>query len=155
MDGYHLGLSVVVFLLMSEAQSQTYLNSYFNRSLLHNNSWINFDFLEEGSKISCKTELLNCLTGGMAWFLPNGTKLSPNGTQEINAYQVTLETHDIYCQLDLELLDGRAEDNPALSGVYECSISDGMRPLESVYLGLYKDPGGGGCLTHCSNLVGT
>lgn len=144
MDGYHVGLPLVVFLiyaLMLEAQSQTSLNLIFNGSLLHNNSWINFVFLEEGSKIVCIADLDNCLSEDMAWFLPNGTKLSPNGTQELSAYEVTAETPG--CQLDLQLKDDGARDNPALSGVYECSVSDGMRPLESVYVGLYKDPGGG------------
>lgn len=143
MDGYHVGLLLTMFLiyaLMLEAQSQTYLNLIFNGSLLQNNSWINFVFLEEGSKIVCIADLDNC-SEGMAWFLPNGTKLCPNGTQEISAYEVTAEIPG--CQLDLQLNDDRAKDNPALSGVYECSISDGMRPLESVYVGLYKDPGGG------------
>ena len=143
MDGYRVGLPLLVFLIyaLMLAQSQTYLNLVFNESLLHNNSWINFVFLEEGSKIVCIADMDNCLSESMAWFLPNGTKLGPNATQEISAYEVTAETPG--CQLDLQLKDNGARDNPALSGVYECSVSDGMRPLESVYVGLYKDPGGG------------
>ena len=123
----------------------------FNGNDVQNNSWIDFERIEETQRLECFTDLDTCcssnenMTGGAAWFLPNGTKLSQDGVQEISAFDVIVGAQKI----DLRLTDATARSDLALSGVYECSIDTATGQRESVYVGIYYNSGRVGEYTCC------
>ena len=117
----------------------------FNGTTVKNNSWIDFERIEETQRLECFTDLNTCCSSnegmaGRAWFLPNGTELSQDGGREISAFDVIAAAQ----RIDLRLTDATARSDPALSGIYECSIDTATGQRESVYVGIYYNSGTGG-----------
>ena len=135
-----LALSLIVY------GQEEYPQIMIGSRMIRNNSVVNVSQL--GEPIQCITDINTCCTeqdglSGRAWYLPNGTKLSRDGVQEVNSFIVNAATE----QLDLQLTDlGEASSNPALSGIYGCLIDTSKGSLESVYVGLYNEPGSGMCI---------
>ena len=133
MEGHYSRMVVTALLISLVSYSQTNVNAT-HQILLSNNSVVNLEFLRNGT-LQCITDLTlgNENGGARRWFLPNRTKLCVAGVQ---SFIVNAEPQ----QLELELTDVMAIDDPALSGIYECEI-DTLTGRESVYVGLYNDPG--------------
>ena len=135
-------ITALVSLLVSGIHSQNFPYIQYRGVTLQNNSFINTGNLGTNDSIECVTDLNTCCSKSegvsmRVWFLPNGTMLSRHQVQEISAYKVIGKAQI----LSLKLTDLTARDNPDLSGVYECSIDTTSRPWESVYVGLYYEPG--------------
>ena len=135
-------ITAIVCLLVSGIHSQNFPYIRYRGVILRNNSYINIGNLGTNDSIECVTDLDTCCSKSQgvamrAWFLPNGTMLSQHRVQEIGAYKIVGKAQS----LSLKLTNLTARDNPDLSGVYECSIDTTSRPWESVYVGLYYEPG--------------
>ena len=135
-------ITALISLLVSGIHSQNFPYIRYRGITLRNNSFINIGNLGTNDSIECVTDLNTCCyknesVARRAWFLPNRTMLSRRRVQEIGAYKLVGKKQT----LSLKLTDLTARDNPDLSGVYECSIDTTSRPWESVYVGLYYEPG--------------
>ena len=140
------GLIVLALLIStSRVLSQT-LFPYIQLqgSILRNNSIVDLSSLNTVDQLRCVTDLNTCCTeqqgsAGGSWILPNGTRLSQSGVQEIRAFLVTAGESS----LNLQLSDEGAINNLAVSGVYECSMDTSSGTRQSVYIGLYYQPNAG------------
>ena len=147
MDGYHsreVVVTALFCLMLSGAHSQSVFVR-FNGTTVKNNSWIDFERIGATQRLECFTDANACCSSseglaGRAWFLPNETKLSQDGVREIRAFDVIAGAQKI----DLRLTDATARSDPALSGVYECSIDNATGQRENVYVGIYYKSGTGG-----------
>ena len=134
---------MVTALMLSGAHSQSIFVRFLGNDV-QNNSWIDFGDIGETEPLVCFTDVDTNSEemAEIAWFLPNGIKLSQDGVREISAFDVIAGAH----RLDLQLTDATARSDPALSGVYECSIDTATGQRESVYVGIYYNPGRGQCM---------
>ena len=106
---------------------------------LRNNSIVNLSLIGTVDQLLCVTDLSITSESSLikaTWILPNGTRLTQDGVQEIGSFTVHAEGSS----LALQLTDLGARSIPALSGVYECSIDTSSGQAQSVFVGLYYEP---------------
>ena len=148
MKGFWLrSLVQVAALLMicaSEVVSQQNFPHLQLRVNLRNNSIVDLNSIQTTDQLRCVTDLDTCCSSGQgsaerAWILPNGTRLTQDGVQQISSFTVHAEESI----LALQLTDLDARSNPALSGIYECSIDTSSGQTQSVFIGLYYEPAAG------------
>ena len=135
---------VVTALLISCVFSQQTFPYLQLGTNLRNNSVVNLSSIGTTDQLRCVTDLDTCCSTAQgsaerAWILPNGTRLTQDGVQEISSFSVTAEES----VLALQLTDLDVRSNPALSGIYECSIDTSSGQTQSVFVGLYYEPDAG------------
>ena len=111
---------VVTALLISCVFSQQTFPYLQLGTNLRNNSVVNLSSIGTTDQLRCVTDLDTCCSTAQgsaerAWILPNGTRLTQDGVQEISSFTVTAEES----VLALQLTDLDVRSNPALSGIYE------------------------------------
>ena len=136
-------LQLSVVFCESLAQETAPFVEFFDTRLL-NNSWLGINTLSNVSGPSCVTDLATCCPteqsmASREWVLPNGTRLTQDGVQEIGSLGVSTGAH----KFELVLTDSKAAMNGGLDGMYECVIDTGSGPRQSFFIGLYDPPHGG------------
>ena len=146
-QGWHQILPVVLFhviIFSFGGQSQeTFPYVELFGTILRNNSWYGIDTLGNTSGLVCVTDLSTCCTGDQdsadrEWVLPNGTRLTQDGVQEISSLAVRGDAR----KFELLLADPKARRNRRLDGVYECVIDTSTGSRQSFFVGLYDPPHG-------------
>ena len=134
---------VTALLICCVSSQQTFPHLQLGTNL-RNNSVVNLSSIGTTDQLRCVTDLDTCCSTAQgsterAWILPNGTRLTQDGVQEIISFTVTAEES----VLALQLTDLDVRSNPALSGIYECSIDTSSGETQSVFVGLYYEPDAG------------
>ena len=145
-QGWHKVVLVALFELLFSFGGETQETFPFVdlfRIRLRNNSWSSVDALSNTSGLRCVTDLETCCSTAQgsaerAWILPNGTRLTQDGVQEISSLTVRAAEHTF----ELLLSDPKAGKNRMLDGVYECVIDTSTGPRQSFFVGVYDPPHG-------------
>ena len=111
-------LAIVLQLSMVFCESlaqETAPNVEFFDTQLLNNSWLGINALSNVSGPSCVTDLAICCPteqsmASREWVLPNGTRLTQDGVQEIGSLGVSTGAH----KFELVLTDSKAKMNGGL-----------------------------------------
>ena len=145
---------IYLLLFVSRVNSQQTYPFVQLGTTLRNNSVVNLSFVGTADQLVCITDLNTCCTDGQgsaqgAWILPNGTRLTQSGVQEISAFTVVAGESS----LALQVADLEARSNPALSGVYQCLIETSSGQTQSVFVGLYYEPDAGTVSVYFSSIL--
>ena len=134
---------VVVAVLWSLGQSQTFPYVSFMGQTLANHSYVDHSLVGTGSdSIQCHTDLITCCSGAQGshrgdWYFPNGDRLPFPGSG------------DIYESRGAQRVDLHRTSGISPSGIYRCDIQTTAvslvtdNPLrDTVYVGLYVNSQG-------------
>ena len=145
---------VVVAVLWSLGQSQTFPYVSFMGQTLANHSYVDFSLVGSdgsgNSSVQCHTDLSTCCSSSAQgshrgdWYFPNGDRLPVPGSGDDNSGKVIIE-NCIAQRVDLR----RRSDSLTQTGIYCCDISTtdvhhntDYSVRDTVYVGLYHEQQG-------------